>query len=131
MGALRPTAKPSGARDCLAPETENRVKVLLTSDEEALIAWYEPVEAFSSKSSAAAPRFPDAAGLNLKRVLDGYVDVGAGALGRELRMGLCAGRAGRFGAAISPSRIACLRASLRLRRTASAFSRVFRSEGFS
>src|SRR5437879_2749996 len=36
-----------------------------------------------------------------------------------------------FGAAMRPSRWACLRASLRARRTASAFSRVDRSDGFS
>ena len=35
-----------------------------------------------------------------------------------------------LGAAISPSRMACLRAALRLRRTASAFSRVLRSDSF-
>jgi hypothetical protein len=43
------------------------------------------------------------------------------------------GRAGsrRFGAGRRPSRWACLRAALRARRTASAFSRVFFSDGFS
>jgi len=41
------------------------------------------------------------------------------------------GRGFGLGAAINPSRMACLRAALRLRRTASAFSRVFRSDGFS
>lgn len=41
------------------------------------------------------------------------------------------GRKTFFGAAINPSQIACFRARLRARRTASAFSRLARSDGFS
>src|SRR5690606_20570933 len=55
----------------------------------------------------------------------GVLACGAGRAGRALRTSL------RLGAAISPSRMAALRAALRVRRTDSAASRTRFSEGFS
>ena len=51
--------------------------------------------------------------------------------GRPGRRGPAPKRGFGFGAAIRPSRMAVLRACLRARRTASAFSRALRTEGFS
>jgi hypothetical protein len=66
------------------------------------------------------PGLPDQA--NQVRGVEGAVAEAAGRRGGGAFFG---------GAAISPSRMASLRAALRLRRTASPFSRARRSEGFS